>query len=326
MRLRRRAGGSRRRILFATDLHGSDVVFRKFLNAVQVYEADVAILGGDLTGKRIVPLIEERGGLSAEIGGRRVVALDFEEAAALERRVRDLGQYPVRMTLAEHERVADDDDATHAIFVEQCVAQVRDWMERAAERLEPLSVPLFVTGGNDDYLIIEDVLDAAPHAVNAEGEVLEVTPTVEMASTGYGNPTPWHCPRDISEEGLLEKIERMAEQLRDSRHAIFNLHVPPYSSGLDLCPRLDTRFDPPKPIVGEEVPAGSWAVRGSIERYGPMLSLHGHIHESPGIRRLGPTVAINPGSEYGEGILRSAVVDLATNGAVELSAAQLLTA
>ena len=326
MRLRRRAGRSRLRILFATDLHGSDVVFRKFLNAVQVYEVGVAILGGDLTGKRIVPLIEEPGGLSAEIGGRREVARDDEEAAALERRVRDLGQYPVRMTPAEYARVVDNEAATHEIFVEQCVAQVSDWMERVAVRLEPLGVPLFVTGGNDDYLVIEHVLDAAPHAVNAEGEVLEVAPTVEMASTGYGNPTPWHCPRDISEDALLEKIEGMAARLGDCRRAIFNLHVPPYSSGLDLCPRLDTRFDPPKPIVGEEAPAGSRAVRGAIERYAPMLSLHGHIHESPGIRQLGATLAINPGSEYGEGILRSAVVDLATNGTVELSSAQLLTA
>ena len=55
---------------------------------------------------------------------------------------------------------------------------------------------------------------------------------------------------------------------------------------------------------------GSTAVRAAIERYQPMLGLHGHVHESPGTEKLGGTLCINPGSDYGDGVLRGAIVDL----------------
>ena len=60
------------RIYFATDLHGSEVCFRKFLAAAKVYEADVIILGGDFAGKAIVPVLTENGSLRARVGGEEV--------------------------------------------------------------------------------------------------------------------------------------------------------------------------------------------------------------------------------------------------------------
>jgi Icc-related predicted phosphoesterase len=145
-----------------------------------------------------------------------------------------------------------------------------------------------------------------------------------MISTGYGNETPWKCPRDIKENELAEKIDGMASRIRNRASAVFNLHVPPYGSGLDRCPKLDVSVDPPRPVVGEQMAAGSHAVREAIEYYEPMISLHGHIHESPGIQRLGRTLSINAGSEYGEGLLRSAVIDVVDNGTK--ATGQLLTA
>lgn len=309
MGLLRRSTPERARILFATDLHGSEVVFRKLLNAVGVYEASVLILGGDLTGKRIIPVLSKHDGWITDIGGVERRASTLEERELLEREIRDLGHYPVIVDADELARMREDPDRVEEAFVQACHAQVTDWMQRAAERLEPAGVPVYVTGGNDDYFSIEPILESAPHIVNAEGRVVEVLPGVEMISTGYGNPTPWTCPRDISEEELRQRIEDMAVSLQDPAKAIFNLHVPPYGSGLDTCPKLDTSLDPPRPVVGEEISAGSTAVRGAIEEYGPTLSLHGHIHECRGIQRIGHTTCVNPGSEYGEGILRSAVID-----------------
>lgn len=313
----------RLRILFATDLHGSEVVFRKFLNAIRVYEVSVAILGGDLTGKRILPVLVQPHGWIASIGGEERRANTEDELHKLTRSIRDLGQYPVLVDEAELATLRQNPSAVEARFVTECHAQVTDWMHRAAERLEPLGIPLFVTGGNDDFLSIEPILNEAPYITNAEGRVVEIATGIEMISTGYGNPTPWQCPRDISEDELAERIKAMADDLSDARQAVFNLHVPPYGSGLDQCPKLDTTVDPPRPIVGEEIAAGSTAVRDAIVRYGPALSLHGHIHESRGIQRLGSTVCINPGSEYGEGVLRSAVIDLEFGREVR---AQLLAA
>ena len=55
---------------------------------------------------------------------------------------------------------------------------------------------------------------------------------------------------------------------------------------------------------------GSVAVRDSINKHQPLLSVHGHIHESRGIRKMGRTLALNPGSVYGDGVLQGAVIEL----------------
>jgi Icc-related predicted phosphoesterase len=317
----RNRGGERTRILFATDLHGADSVFRKFLNAVGVYEADIAVLGGDLTGKSIVPVIETSRGYEANVRGNDELATTDEELERIRKLIRDTGQYPVTLTEAEESQLGRE--AIDDLFVAACHEQVGNWMERAAERLEPEGIPVYVTGGNDDYFSIEKVLDDASYIHNAEGKVLEVRPGLRMISSGYGNLTPWRCPRDITEEELGEKIEAMASQLSEPGRAIFNLHVPPLGSGLDLCPKLDTSVYPPRPMAGEVAAVGSSAVRDAIARFGPMLSLHGHIHEAAGIRELGSTTAVNPGSEYAQGVLRSAVIDIREG---KVDSAQLLTA
>jgi Icc-related predicted phosphoesterase len=317
----RKRSGPRTRILFATDLHGADLVFRKFLNAIPVYEADIAVLGGDLTGKSIVPVVQSARGYVATVRGVEEVATTEEELAHIVQLIRDTGQYPVTMSEAEEAELGRE--AIDERFAAACLEQVADWMDRAAERLEPTGVPIYVTGGNDDYFSIEKVLDDAPYIQNAEGQVLELRSGLDMISTGYGNPTPWRCPRDISEEELGEKIEAMASELDEPQAAIFNLHVPPLGSGLDLCPKLDTSVYPPRPMAGEVAAVGSAAVRDAIKRFAPMLSLHGHIHEAPGVRELGSTTAVNPGSEYAQGVLRTAVVDIQEGAVVS---AQLLTA
>jgi len=302
------------RLLYATDFHASDIVLRKFLNAVSVYEADVAVIGGDLTGKRLAPVVDYNGSWRADVLGRERVAENEDELHAMVRQIRDLGQYPITVDRQQYEALLNDDEAVARRFEQEALLQVKEWLEIAATRLEPKDVPLYVTGGNDDYFSIEKVLDDATYAVNADGKVLEIVPGVEMISCGYGNPTPWPCPRDISEEELAQRLEKMASQLADPAKAIFNLHIPPFGSGLDVCPKLDASVDPPKPVIGEQINAGSTAVRAVIEHYQPAIGLHGHIHESAGIVKIGRSVCINPGSEYGEGVLRSAVIDFAADG------------
>jgi Icc-related predicted phosphoesterase len=237
--------------------------------------------------------------------------------------IMNLGQYPVRMTTAEYEQTLASPEAQEAAFVRACHEQVHSWMHRLADRLGD-GASVFVTGGNDDYLSIEPIIDAAEWVINAEGRVVELLPGVPMISSGYGNPTPWGCPRDESEEALGARIEGMAGQLGDgAAGAVFNLHVPPHASGLDRCIRLDTTVSPPRPVAGEEIDAGSTAVRAALERHQPALSLHGHIHECRGIRRIGVTRCVNPGSEYSEGVLNAAIVDFAGQ---ELANIQLVAA
>jgi Icc-related predicted phosphoesterase len=51
-------------------------------------------------------------------------------------------------------------------------------------------------------------------------------------------------------------------------------------------------------------------VRELIERYQPLLSLHGHVHESPGAMHIGRTLCINPGSAYHTGRIAGCLVKL----------------
>src|SRR5687767_2027783 len=112
----RSRSGRRVRILFATDLHGADVVFRKFLNAVGVYEADVAVLGGDLTGKSIVPIVETSRGYVATVRGIEEVATTDEDLESILKLIRDTGQYPITMT--ETEEAELQREAIDELFVE----------------------------------------------------------------------------------------------------------------------------------------------------------------------------------------------------------------
>ena len=140
-----------------------------------------------------------------------------------------------------------------------------------------------------------------------------------MLSLGISNPTPWDTPREYPEEVIAKKIETLVEGIEDFTNVIFNFHIPPFNSGLDSCPELDTSKDPPEPILkgGQQIfrPVGSPSVLAAIEKYQPLLVLCGHVHEARGTARIGRTLVINPGSEYGEGILKGAIVNIG-NGEV----------
>jgi Icc-related predicted phosphoesterase len=291
------------------------------MNGVEIYAADALIVGGDLTGKQIVPLVADGDRFIGELMGTQV-NVDEVELAQVISVIKNLGQYPVVMSPTEYAELAASEATQHETFVTACHEQVADWMSRLADRFGD-KTPVFVTGGNDDYLSIEPILDTADWIVNAEGRIVELLPEVPMISSGYGNVTPWNCPRDISEDELRIRIEEMAAELDNPHRAVFNLHVPPHASGLDRCMRLDTSVSPPRPVVGEQIDAGSTAVRGAVEHYQPLLSLHGHIHESRGIRKIGSTRCVNPGSEYSEGVLNAAIIDFQAG---ELANVQLVAA
>jgi Icc-related predicted phosphoesterase len=138
-----------------------------------------------------------------------------------------------------------------------------------------------------------------------------------MISLDYVNPTPWDTPREDSEKGLGKRIDKLVAKLGDPGEAIFNLHAPPYGTMLDLAPELDGNKKPVT-VAGQVnfVHVGSKAVREAIEKYQPLIGLHGHIHESAGHDKIGDTTVVNPGSEYGEGILRGYIVEIADSRVV----------
>jgi len=306
------------RIFFASDLHGSERCYRKFLNAAAFYEADVLILGGDLTGKAILPIVDlGKGRYRARMMNDDIVEIGDEELPALDRRIRDMGLYPLIADRETLDHVGSGKEAMEAAFVDLMRESLTGWMQLAEERLAPRNVRCFVIPGNDDLKVVDEVLaDAPERVVNVVAQRAWIDDAHEIVGLDYVNPTPWNSPREAPEEGMATKIEAAFARLDDPARAIVNFHCPPSETSLDQAPALTSDL---RPIVfGGRVmtkPVGSHAMRAAIERHQPLLGLHGHIHESRGAERLGRTLCVNPGSDYGEGILRGAVIEI-DNGRV----------
>ncbi|HEY7632269.1 MAG TPA: hypothetical protein VH817_16300 [Thermoleophilaceae bacterium] len=298
------------RLFFCTDVHGSEVCFRKFLSAGKVYEASVVILGGDCTGKMIIPLVSDgNGGYHCSWSGGEVDVSTAEEIEELERQIQNNGLYPARMDQAERDRLQNDPDALSSLFSQVMEETLRRWLALAEERLKPMGLRVIFTPGNDDEWGVDEVLKESSFVESPEGHITRVGDH-EMLSLAWSNHTPWDTPRECSEEELAEKIRVLAEQIEDMENAIFNIHVPPYGTGLDNAPELDEGASRMKRGGSVMKPVGSTAVRDAILEYQPLLTLHGHIHESRGVQRLGKTVVINPGSAYSDWTLQGVIVDL----------------
>lgn len=297
------------RLYYASDIHGSDVLWRKFLNAAAAYRTSVLIMGGDLTGKVVVPLVEQDDGFHVELFGVRQV-VSGEEVEEMENRIRANGMYPHRMSAEEVARVADlPEDEKEAWFADVMRITFGQWLALADERLQP-STRCFVMPGNDDPEGVDRAIEEATKVEACDDRVVEFD-GYTMISLGYANRTPFDSPRELDEEELLSRISQLADAAGDMERCVFNLHVPPYDSSLDTAPALTEDLEViMSGSAPKMIPVGSTAVREAIERYQPLLALHGHVHESAGATRIGRTLCINPGSDYHTGRISGCLIQL----------------
>ena len=300
------------RLLYASDFHGSEAFFRKFLGAALHYNADAVIVGGDVTGKAMIPIVRtgpDR--YEAALFNRRETPTTAQELERLRQTITNVGFYPIVLEPDEAAALEADTAQMGARFEQEMIARVRQWMELAEERLRAPDIHLYFMCGNDDLASIDAAIEGYDHIHNPDGRRFWLDGDHELVGLSLANMTPWRCARDTDEDELALRLDAMAERLEAPERAVMAIHVPPYDSGLDICPELDENLQ----IVhrGGQVlmkPAGSPAVRRLIERVQPLLTLHGHIHESPGHVRIGRTLAINAGSEYAEGIMKAAIINL----------------
>jgi Icc-related predicted phosphoesterase len=300
------------RILYASDFHGSEAFFRKFLGAALQYKADALIVGGDVTGKAMIPIIHQgQGRYEAHLFGRKETPSAPQELEKLQQTISNVGFYPIVLERQEAAFLEADPARMAARFEQEMIGRVRQWVLLAEERLKPRKVHLYFMPGNDDIHAIDAVIEGREFVHNPDGRKFWIDDDHELVGVSYANMTPWKCARDLEEDDLAAKLKQAATLLEAPQRAIMAIHVPPYDTGLDVCPELDENLQ----IVhrGGQVlmkPVGSPAVRRMIEQVQPLLTLHGHIHESPGHTRLGRTLCINAGSEYAEGIMKAAIVNL----------------
>ena len=301
-----------------TDVHGSGRCFRKFLNAGKFYKANAVMLAGDITGKMIVIVTivkQPDGTYLSSYAGSDIRCKSEAEVQDLEKSIRDSGYYPYRTEPNEMALLEADKSKVNELFTKLMVDTVVRWVQMAEERLRDTSIKCFISAGNDDRWEVDDALNKSTTIINPEEKVVDLDQHHEMITLGLTNRTPWNSPREFEEAELVERIDKMAAGVKNMESCIFNLHCPPYGTVIDPAPKLDETL---KPVLsgGQMVmaPAGSTAVRDAIKKYQPLAGFHGHIHESKGVASIGRTKCFNPGSEYGEGVLRGLLVDLTGKG------------
>ncbi len=298
-------------IYYASDVHGSNRCFRKFLNAAKFYQANVLVMGGDILGKAIIFLEEVRPGIYlAEEHGHRIELKAPTEVEEFERRMGDKGLYTYRCQQGEPQELQAS-GRLEPLFERLMKERLLEWIALANERLAGTGVRCYMMGGNDDPPAVLEALHEGGLVCDPEERVVSLDEYCEMISLGWSNPTPWHTPRECSEDELAKRIDLFVKQVRRPESLVMNLHVPPFQSGLDDAPELDASLKVQTSLGQTRFkPVGSTAVRAAIERYQPLVGLHGHVHEAHASCKIGRTLCINPGSDYSEGVLHGALVIL----------------
>jgi hypothetical protein len=297
-------------IFFATDVHGSDICWKKFISAGKFYKAEVLILGGDMTGKAIVPIIHQGG----ETWKAVLLQQDFmlhgqAEVDDMAQKITSRGYYPYRTTPDEIAELGAHPDRIDQIFHSEVLKRAEQWLAYADEKLAGTGIRCYVSPGNDDMFELDDLVRASKLVELVEGMVVQLDAHHEMISSGWSNVTPWHTYREESEEQLQARFDVMLTKLKNPRQSVFNIHVPPYGSCLDEAPELTANLTP-KDAGRSLIPVGSHAVRKIVDQHQPLLGLFGHVHEGKGAVRLGKTLCINPGSMYEQGRLLGALINL----------------
>ena len=301
------------RIFFASDIHASDVVFRKFLNAGNYYRADALLYGGDITGKALIFIEKDHdGNYQADFLGSHETATGEEQLNNLTSRIMDRGYYYRIMDGADIDAVMQSKAEMQRLMMEEMVRRIEKWLELARGFYSKSTKKIYLLLGNDDP---REILEALRKGENQN--IIEVCEKnflldggIEGIGVPFSNITPWNLPGDLPEEELQAKIDLLTSKLNDVHTSIFLIHVPPINTAIDEAPLLEDmklKVD----LTGiKTTHVGSTAVRATIEKLQPMISLHGHIHESRGVARIGKTLCVNPGSEYEQGILRGAILNI----------------
>jgi len=308
-------GDTMTRIFHATDPHGNELIWKKYLKTSVYYKADIIMLCGDLTGKAIVPFVKKGDSewYSSPYGKVETYYCREEVNKKMES-IRDQGFYAVELSRSDVEQFQKDEKKMDALFENVMKDTVDRWMTMVEERV-PKEVKVLVNPGNDDSFAIDEVIKKHERILYPLQKVVDIDGSHRLISCDWVNPTPWKTPRECSEDELLRKLEREFGRVEAFDNLICNFHAPPYGTQLDLAPKLDKDLRPVSHFGNPEMEnVGSKAVKEAILKYQPLLGLHGHIHDSIAHMYLGRTLCVNPGSDYRKGLLRGYVVDLPTPG------------
>ncbi len=303
------------RFFFTADIHGSEIVSNKLTNAAQFYNVKNIVVGGDLAGKNLVPILKEGDKYRLNLFGEQKIVKE-NELPDIEKEIRNAGEYYKIMDKDEYEKAKGDEARIEDLFKEEAMSNLEAFLAKAEEKLKRIGGKLYIMPGNDDYDEFNELLEK--HAGNVIVPIDQKIVDIEgfnLLGYGYSNPTPWNTPREKSEKEIYNDLKKLVEK-EDNEKSIFAIHVPPYNTKIDKAPKLDKEL---RQVISagniEYVSVGSTSVRRIIEEYAPIVGVHGHVHEAMGIDYIraknGKDVpVINPGSVYSSGMLNGVIIEI----------------
>jgi Icc-related predicted phosphoesterase len=302
------------RLVFSTDVHGSEIYWRKWMKSAEHYNADTILMSGDLTGKAIVPIFKKEDQYTYTFLEKKHVIKNEENLTEASDELRLKGVYPFITTIEEVKELQKDKKKLDAKFSQLMVEGIERWMQQI-EKYVDKKIQVIVNPGNDDILAIDPVIKKYDRVTYPLDKVVTIGDKYEMISCAWVNITPWNSPRECSEEELAKKLQREIDRLSEFKNALFNFHAPPINTHLDIAPAVDKSLKQKTTLGAPEMDhVGSSAVREAIEKKQPLLGLHGHIHESAGNHKIGETICINPGSKYTAGAFSAYIIDITEDG------------
>ncbi len=314
-----------KKILVVSDLHGSRMAYGKLSNAPKIYDCDLVILAGDLTGKAVVPIVRRGDGTyDVVIFGDHKIIKENELESTI-KTIEMSGYYTAVMNREEHEDISSNENRINELFLRVEKEKLGDALTQIEGKYRQNNVNLFIMPGNDDSesisSFVKEYADGSKTFIDIDEGIANFE-DLQLLGFGYSNKTPWNSPRELTEEEIGRRLNDLfdrSEQRRMNR-TIAVIHVPPYDTMIDKAPELTSDL---RPVIrgGDAVlkSVGSKSVRSIMEKYSPMLGVHGHIHESAGVDYVrnstsGKVPVLNAGSEYQDGVLRGALLTLSDGG------------
>ena len=298
------------RFFFATDIHGSDLCFKKFLRAADFYGVDALLLGGDYSSKSLVVYISSKNGWQAKVGDESIQLSTRSELENFQKSFSNTGHLLIELDQHQFELFQTTEQSRERFFELAQRERLSRWTGMAAEQLSKRSIPVYHIPGNDEPLYCDEFFNEAPF-IPIHRRHIRVQDDLTLLGVGGSNPTPWHTPREFQENEIEAIIESSISDSLSGIPMIFFGHVPPFKSGLDNAPALNPDLSY-QLVLGshKKQPVGSVAIRHAIEQLQPLVGLFGHIHESQGEIRIGKTICVNPGSAYYNGRLQGCVITI----------------
>jgi Icc-related predicted phosphoesterase len=290
------------KLFFATDLHGSDICFREFLNAREFYGADIMLLGGDLSAGSIIFAQEIEGEWRVHLRGREMIIRNQSELAKLRAALANKGHL---LKICDNSG-ANSSEASEVDWKYEFQSQLARWVELASMKSHH---PIYFVPGNDDPLYVDDILEYP--FVNIHRKQIALSDDIAILGVGGSTPTPWNTAREYSEEELELFVMSAYDESMSNKKLILLSHCPPYGVGLDLAPALTSDFSYELHLGGARfIPVGSHAIRRAIDKLAPILGLFGHVHEGRRYIKVGQTLCINPGSAFWTGRLQGCIIEI----------------